>query len=168
MLGKICVAHSVVHSSTLLLCCALSDEVIPPASPRRYRKYRRSSSHMSPQRDMWLTLPFGSVWFCLCPPHPSLWFWVACVWSDADRGRSVTLVGPSARCQQRQNLAFTQRSARSLHPSRKKERNIFSLFFSLFFSLSLFLSLSLFVSLSLSLSLFLSLCDAERSVARGC
>ena len=23
---------------------------------------------MSPQRDMWLTLPFGSVWFCLCPP----------------------------------------------------------------------------------------------------
>ena len=38
----------------------------------------------------------------------------------------MTLVGPSARCQQRQNLAFTQRSARSLHPSRKKERNIFS------------------------------------------
>ena len=29
-------------------------------------KYRRCSSHMSPQRDMWLTLPFGSVWFCLC------------------------------------------------------------------------------------------------------
>ena len=37
----------------------------------------------------------------------------------------MTLVGPTARCQQRQNLAFTQRSARSLHPSREKERNIF-------------------------------------------
>ena len=38
----------------------------------------------------------------------------------------MTLVGPTARCQQRQNLAFTQRTARSLHPSREKERNIFS------------------------------------------
>ena len=37
----------------------------------------------------------------------------------------MTLVGPTARCQQRQNLAFTQRTARSLHPSREKERNIF-------------------------------------------
>ena len=33
----------------------------------------------------------------------------------------MTLVGPTARCQQRQNLAFSQRTARSLHPSRKKE-----------------------------------------------
>ena len=50
LLGKMCVAHSVAHSFTLLLCCTLSDEVeIPPASPRRYSKYRRSSSHMSPQ-----------------------------------------------------------------------------------------------------------------------
>ena len=38
LLGKICVAHSVAHSSTLLLCCALSVEVeFPPAGPRRYR-----------------------------------------------------------------------------------------------------------------------------------
>ena len=37
----------------------------------------------------------------------------------------MTLVGPSARCQQRQNLTFTQRTTRSLHPSRRKERNIF-------------------------------------------
>ena len=50
LLGKICVAHSVAHSVTLLLCCALSSVVkIPPASPRRYSKYRRSASHMSPQ-----------------------------------------------------------------------------------------------------------------------
>ena len=50
LLGKICVAHSVDHSFTLFLCCALSIVVeIPPASPRRYSKYRRSSSHMSPQ-----------------------------------------------------------------------------------------------------------------------
>ena len=50
LLGKICVAHSVDHSFTLLLCCALSIVVgIPPASPRRYSKFRRSSSHMSPQ-----------------------------------------------------------------------------------------------------------------------
>ena len=58
-------------------------------------------------------------------------------------GRSVTLVGPSARCQQRQNLAFTQRSARSLHPSRWKERDIFSpvfFFFSWFFIFSFFSS----------------------------
>ena len=40
-------------------------------------------------------------------------------------GWSVTLVGPSARCQQRQNLTFTQRTTRSLHPSRRKERDIF-------------------------------------------
>ena len=26
---------------------------VPPASPRRYSKYRRFSSHMSPRRDMW-------------------------------------------------------------------------------------------------------------------
>ena len=58
LLGKICVAHSVVHSSTLLLCCALSDEVIPPASPRRYRKYRRSSSHMSPPERHVVNAPF--------------------------------------------------------------------------------------------------------------
>ena len=51
LLGKICVAHSVDHSFTLLLwIVALSIVVeIPPASPRRYSKYRRSSSHMSPQ-----------------------------------------------------------------------------------------------------------------------
>ena len=49
LLGKICVAHSVTHSFTLLLCCALSVEFeIPPASPRRYSKYRRSASHRSP------------------------------------------------------------------------------------------------------------------------
>ena len=47
--------------------------------------------------------------------------------SDLNIGaKSVTLVGPSARCQQRQNLAFTQRTTRSLHPSREKERNTFS------------------------------------------
>ena len=48
----------------------------------------------------------------------------------------MTLVGPTARCQQRQNLAFTQRSARSLHPSMKKERNIFSVIFCHFLSFS--------------------------------
>ena len=48
----------------------------------------------------------------------------------------MTLVGPTARCQQRQNLAFTQRSARSLHPSREKERNIFSCPHRFFFFLS--------------------------------
>ena len=50
LFGKICVAHSVTHSFTFLLCCALSVRVeIPPAGPRRYSKYRRSSSHKSPQ-----------------------------------------------------------------------------------------------------------------------
>ena len=50
LLGKICVAHSVAHSFIFLLCCALSVKVeIPPAGPRQYSKYRRSSSHKSPQ-----------------------------------------------------------------------------------------------------------------------
>ena len=41
LLGKICVAHSVDHSFTLFLCCTLSIVVeFPPASPRRYSKYR--------------------------------------------------------------------------------------------------------------------------------
>ena len=58
----------------------------------------------------------------------------------------MTLVGPTARCQQRQNLAFTQRTARTLHPSREKERNIFSPFFFFFFFLFyLFLLLFLFL-----------------------
>ena len=53
LLGKICVAHSVAHSFTLLLWCASSIKVeIPPAGPRRYSKYRRSSLHMSPLWDM--------------------------------------------------------------------------------------------------------------------
>ena len=38
----------------------------------------------------------------------------------------MTLVGPSARCQQRQNLALPNARRGTLHPSRKKERNIFS------------------------------------------
>ena len=42
-------------------------------------------------------------------------------------GWSVTLVGPSARCQQRQNLALPNARRGTLHPSREKERNIFSL-----------------------------------------
>ena len=47
-------------------------------------------------------------------------------------GWSVTLVGPSARCQQRQNLALPNARRGTLHPSREKERNIFSFFFFLF------------------------------------
>ena len=38
----------------------------------------------------------------------------------------MTLVGPSARCQQRQNLALPNARRGTLHPSREKERNIFS------------------------------------------
>ena len=45
----------------------------------------------------------------------------------------MTLVGPSARCQQRRNLTFTQRTARSLHPSRRKERFFFEFFGVCFF-----------------------------------
>ena len=53
LLGKICVAHSVAHSFIFLLCCALSvKDGIPPAGPRRYSKYRRSSLHKSPQWDV--------------------------------------------------------------------------------------------------------------------
>ena len=47
----------------------------------------------------------------------------------------MTLVGPSARCQQRQNLALPNARRGTLHPSREKERNIFSSCFSFFFVL---------------------------------
>ena len=78
------------------------------------------------------------MWYFLCPSHPSHCF----CWHESGvlltGGWSVTLVGPSARCQQRQNLALPNARRGTLHPSRKKERNIFSLFSVFFFSLVFF------------------------------
>ena len=99
------------------------------------------------------------MWYCLCPSHPSHCF----CWHKSGvmltGSWSVTLVGPSARCRQRQNLALPNVRRGTLHPSREKERNIFSSFFyhfSIFFIFFIFFQFFHFLSFSFIFFHFLS------------